>query len=995
MKKNHLRLVKHMATTIVLLLAAMVVLLIAAAHRTYTRQMERLDIYIGVLSGRTAQHVGDVFQDKLSAITSAACLYGEALGEDGADMTHLAQLEQASGFDRIRFIDAGGVSYTSDGETALVADRVYYMDGIRGGSGIISVSASRFNSARFIGFYAPVQLGDEVIGVLLGLLDEETVSAVLETELYGCPAFTMLVDANGRSLGQYRTAGSAYVEDLDAALSHFQVSQARDVLEAAADQTAMTFSFVGSGGASEGGIQPVSGTGWSLLQLFPSQVAAQMLAEINRDQHLTMLVLVVILMLIGAQLLCFTRQQVSAAQAQRSRDRMTSLLQSVADDYLCLISVDLNTQQEELFRLRESCGLEDWTGGDADYTHGMQKFARQFVCPQDRDRFLCAARLDTLLPLLERQRELYIEYDAIIGGELQHLQSKFILDRSDPGKPRLLSGIRNITELTHERIRTRTSMDLIVSAASTVYPFILEENLTKNEAFTVYNHSVVNEGLFQSFTMEEMMDSLKPTMPYPEDFEKLHDLMNRDAQLDAYRRGQRLLHVQVRQTGDDGQVHWMETRNILMENVTGDVYSISMTRCIDDDVRRTAELRQAKEAAESANRAKSTFLFNMSHDIRTPMNAIMGFSSLAEKYVNDPARVEDCLQKINLSGQYLLRLINSVLDLAYIESGKMTLDIRAHDIPAMLKNVKYVFQADLQKKQLTLDVACDVQDPVAYFDALKMNQIELNLIGNAIKYTPAGGHITYTVSQTGRGSGTADYRFTVKDNGIGMSEEFRRRVFDAFERENNSVVSGIEGSGLGLAITKRLVEELGGAITCRSEPGKGSEFVCTYTLRTGTAADAAPELPERGERLHAAGRRVLLVEDNALNREISREILSGAGFLVEEADDGDVAVEKVRRSAPGHYDLILMDVQMPRMDGYEATRRIRALPDPQLSHIPILAVTANAFAEDRQAALEAGMDGHIAKPVSVQALELAIARLLSRRSGDADTDPDSKEAPEQ
>ena len=284
---------------------------------------------------------------------------------------------------------------------------------------------------------------------------------------------------------------------------------------------------------------------------------------------------------------------------------------------------------------------------------------------------------------------------------------------------------------------------------------------------------------------------------------------------------------------------------------------------------------------------------------------------------------------------------------------------------------------------------------MAYFDALKMNQIELNLIGNAIKYTPAGGHITYTVSQTGSGSGTADYRFTVKDNGIGMSEEFRRRVFDAFERENNSVVSGIEGSGLGLAITKRLVEELGGAITCRSEPGKGSEFVCTYTLRTGTAADAAPELPESGERLHAAGRRVLLVEDNALNREISREILSGAGFLVEEADDGDAAVEKVRWSAPGHYDLILMDVQMPRMDGYEATRRIRALPDPQLSHIPILAVTANAFAEDRQAALEAGMDGHIAKPVSVQALELAIARLLSRRSGDADTDPDSKEAPEQ
>ena len=210
-----------------------------------------------------------------------------------------------------------------------------------------------------------------------------------------------------------------------------------------------------------------------------------------------------------------------------------------------------------------------------------------------------------------------------------------------------------------------------------------------------------------------------------------------------------------------------------------------------------------------------------------------------------------------------------------------------------------------------------------------------------------------------------------------MSEEFRRRVFDAFERENNSVASGIEGSGLGLAITKRLVEELGGAITCRSEPGKGSEFVCTYTLRTGTAADAAPELPESGERLHAAGRRVLLVEDNALNREISprdpqRRRFPGGGGGRRRRSRGKGPLVR-----PGHYDLILMDVQMPRMDGYEATRRIRALPDPQLSHIPILAVTANAFAEDRQAALEAGMDGHIAKPVSVQALELAIARLLS------------------
>ena len=414
-----------------------------------------------------------------------------------------------------------------------------------------------------------------------------------------------------------------------------------------------------------------------------------------------------------------------------------------------------------------------------------------------------------------------------------------------------------------------------------------------------------------------------------------------------------------------------------------------------EEQNRKLELAVRHEAA--ANRAKREFLFNMSHDIRTPMNAIIGFTSLAATHVDNKEQVLDYLKKISTSSQHLLSLINDVLDMSRIESGKVKIEEKAVHLPDLVHDIRSIIQPNISSKRLSLFIdTMDVVDEDIITDPLRLNQILLNILSNAIKFTPTGGMISIRIAEkNGAPAGRACYEFRIKDNGIGMSEEFRRRVFDAFERENNSVVSGIEGSGLGLAITKRLVEELGGAITCRSEPGKGSEFVCTYTLRTGTAADAAPELPESGERLHAAGRRVLLVEDNALNREISREILSDAGFLVEEADDGDAAVEKVRWSAPGHYDLILMDVQMPRMDGYEATRRIRALPDPQLSHIPILAVTANAFTEDRQAALEAGMDGHIAKPVSVQALELAIARLLSRRSGDADTNPDSKEAPEQ
>ena len=358
------------------------------------------------------------------------------------------------------------------------------------------------------------------------------------------------------------------------------------------------------------------------------------------------------------------------------------------------------------------------------------------------------------------------------------------------------------------------------------------------------------------------------------------------------------------------------------------------------------------------------------------MNAIMGFSSLAEKYADNPEKVTDCLKKINVSGEHLLRLINNVLDLARIENGKIELNMKAYDMLSTLKNVEYIFQSDFQNKSLNFELICDIQDRIVFLDMLKMNQIELNLIGNAIKYTPVGGKITYSVCQIGSKDGYATYRCSVKDNGIGMSEDFQKRVFNAFERENSRNVLKIEGAGLGLAIVKSLVEEMGGSITCTSEEGKGSEFVCIFTFRIGTEEDLEQEQSDDMKPLEIGRKHVLLVEDNALNREISREMLESSGFSVDVAENGDVAVEKLRKSQPGCYDLVLMDIQMPHMDGYEATRQIRALSDPVFAKIPIIAVTANAFEEDRQAALKAGMDEHISKPVDINELRKIIARLF-------------------
>lgn len=885
-------------------------------------------------------------------------------------------MEESSGFDRIRFVNMAGESYTSNGKIADVSDRDYFIKGSHGESGYTVVMHSRFNSARLIGFYAPVFKEGHICGVMIGFLEEATMSDILKTDIYGYPAFTMMVSAEGESLGQYQVEELENMSGLTETLAYIKADSAEKVLAAAENHTECVFSFEGTSGKSTGVIQPVSGTDWSLFQLFPSEATRKMVNEVNMDERFVMLLFCMVFILAGGHFVYYARKKAVLAQQNQNHGRMMSLLQSIADDYICLINVDLNTEIEEQFRIHRGDSITDWADGNYDYTHCIGEYARKVVSPIDRARFQSATKLSTLKEILSEQKDFYIEYDALVSGEPRRLQGKFTIDGNDRKAPHMLIGIRDITEQTEERIKAKTRMDLIVSAASAVYPFILEENLTQNQVHTVCNQGIVHNGLMEQLTMDEMMEELKTSIANEEDYNRIYAKMNREAQLRAYERGERVMEIRVRQRGDDGRTHWMETKNILMENITGDIFSISMTRCVDEEIRMTAELEQAKDEAESANRAKSTFLFNMSHDIRTPMNAIMGFSSMAERYVNDPEKVSDCLTKINVSGEHLLRLINNVLDLARIESGKMELDVQAHDIPASLKNVEYIFQADTQKKNQTLEVKCDIQDEIAFFDMLKMNQIELNLIGNAIKYTPNGGKILYFVEQVDRKDGYAVYRCLIKDNGIGMQEEFRKKIFDAFERENNSVVTGIEGAGLGLTIVKRLVEEMGGNIQCKSEPGKGSEFTCTFTFRIGTKADLENEADEDIVHVNVAGKRVLLVEDNALNREISREILAGKGFIVEEANDGDVAVEKVAASPAGYYDLILMDIQMPKMDGYEATRRIRNLPDKKLAGIPIIAVTANAFAEDRRAAIKAGMDGHISKPINISELNKVIISIL-------------------
>ena len=526
------------------------------------------------------------------------------------------------------------------------------------------------------------------------------------------------------------------------------------------------------------------------------------------------------------------------------------------------------------------------------------------------------------------------------------------------------------------------------------------------------------------------------------------------------------------------------------------------------------KLEIALQHEGAANRAKREFLFNMSHDIRTPMNAIIGFTSLAATHIDNREQVLDYLKKISTSSQHLLSLINDVLDMSRIESGKVKIEEKAVHLPDLVHDVRSIIQPNVAAKRLSLFIdTMDIEDEDIITDPLRLNQILLNILSNAIKFTPTGGMISIRIAQkNGAPKGCVCYEFRIKDNGIGMSEEFQKHIFEEFSREESSTVSGIQGTGLGMSITKNIVDLMGGTIALTSESGKGTEFIVTLcftrsgqkaepkqlpqleglralvadddtntclnvstmlskigmrpewtisgkeaVIRTKYAVEQGDEFsvyiidwlipdmngieivrqirkvignrcpiiiltaydwadiedearaagvtafcekplflselrrvlaepfraepasePAQPTAADLKGKKLLLVEDNELNREIALEILKEAGFVVDTAEDGAVAVQKIKQAAPGQYDLILMDIQMPNLDGYEATRQIRALPDAEKASIPIFAMTANAFEEDRQNALEAGMNGHIAKPLDVPHLLRVLADALKK-----------------
>ncbi|MDO4178959.1 MAG: response regulator [Phascolarctobacterium sp.] len=530
-------------------------------------------------------------------------------------------------------------------------------------------------------------------------------------------------------------------------------------------------------------------------------------------------------------------------------NRTDAVLRVVTEDYICLIDVDLSTEQQTRYFLNTETVAESirQVTEATDYTSANADFISSIVAPSDKERFLAATEISELKNLLKDTKEFTIEYDAVLKDSTRRFQQRFTMGTDAANKERMYIAIRDITDAEHLRF---------------------------------------------------------------------------------------------------------ETEKILLE---------------------------AREEAEAANRAKSTFLFNMSHDIRTPMNAIVGFTNLLERHGDDPKKRANYITKIQTSNEYMLSLINNVLEMSRIESGKTVLDEKVWNMEQLFDSIHSVFQPEVEKHELDFKIEYHMENKCILCDPTKLREIYLNILSNAVKYTPAGGKVTLFMEEfPSEKEGYACYKTVIADTGIGMSPDFLPTLFEEFSRERNSTESGIQGTGLGMAITKRIVNLMGGTIEVESELGKGSVFTVILPLKIASEEESkrATNMAKEYADVSFIGKRILLAEDNDLNAEIATEILQEAGFEVNRAEDGDVCVRMLKEAAPGYYDVILMDIQMPRMNGYEATRQIRKMTDLEKAGIPILAMTANAFEEDRRNAIEVGMNGHIAKPIDVGMLMESLAAIF-------------------
>lgn len=671
-------------------------------------------------------------------------------------------------------------------------------------------------------------------------------------------------------------------------------------------------------------------------------------------------------------------EQVSKLNAELASQM--DIIQSMSKIYYSSYYIDI--ENDTFFELNSKEGVRDVIGVNGNAQQTMDDMCGKIIMPKYREAIYEFTRLSTLNDRMKGKSFITYEYEGTISGWSQAFFIPGPRDENGYFK-HVIYAIRTIHDEKMREDRSNAIIEGLSQEYHTVCVVDKDTHLLKlvrsSGVSTIKNAIMIGHDYPDYDTALGMyIDSYVE----PEDRERMRKSILLTEVLHQLEENN-IYSVNYLRRDENGIVRYHQISFINADTESGSRQFVYAFRDIDKIVKEEnsfkQELRDAKKAAEAANEAKTAFLNNMSHDIRTPMNAILGFANLIDREKENPEKVAEYLKKVMAAGQYLLTIINNVLDLASIESGKTTIDEECADISSDDSSAIPLFTTLFQEKNITFTYSQEIQHPYIMLDKTKTQQITVNLLSNALKYTPEGGTVSVVMTEEPcEREGYGTYVMKISDTGIGMSPEFAKKVFDSFTRERNTTESKIDGTGLGMAIVKQLVTLMGGTIEVESEVGKGTTFIVTldHKIVLNPNEYAKNSHAHHSDIQKISGKRILLAEDNELNAEIALIVLQDAGLIVDWSRDGIECIKMLMESEPGYYDAILMDIQMPVLNGYDSAMRIRQMTDPEKAGIPIIAMTANAFEEDKKNAFAAGMNGHLAKPINIQELMQTLADLI-------------------
>ncbi len=1131
-KMEKRKLLQEMVYVFILLLA-IIVLFHWYAVQNSKRMEEQNKNYASDSARQTATRIDEEMDNALKLISTYAYFLGESLSEPEITAEMLKKMEENSWYDALIFTDSEGLDHASDGRTVDVADREFYTEGMRGESGTSIIFDPRFFDEAMACFYAPVRCDGEIIGVLRGAyLAEEYLKNMLATTYFGERADVYFCTSDGMVIASSddETHNGDLLEILLASgvIDQNISKEAREIFEYGGEGAFICDSRSKTDNIC---VRSLAESQYILVQTFPKNVTQRMI----RNENIVGIQLEG--MLIGLFVIYIIALLLRAGQEKKILERenreMGYIIHGINTLFSRFVIVDLETERYHYLSGTRPEGSSISVSGD--YEDFVGYLCSIMIEEPDRKELLDFLEKESVIEAMEGHEDLRYECHVQRNGhpEWEHMNI-MCLERKEGRASKILFSRQNITDVKERELKIQAEMSLanrkerqyqiaITSNAICTFEFNLTEDLIEEDITRMLEGKQISmverTGLKVPCKASQWLERWKEFV-LEESRENYCAIANVEHLRTCFEQGEAEVNVEYWYRDSlDREICVRQSFLMTRDDITDDILVMVVTKEITESVRKQKEQTQALQdalmQAQHANRAKTTFLSNMSHDIRTPMNAIIGFTTIAVTHIQNQDQVKDCLQKVLSSSNHLLSLINDILDMSRIESGKVQIKEQDCNISEMMHNLVNIIQPQVKAKQLELFIdTFEVANEDVIADGLKLNQVFINLLSNAVKYTPAGGTITFRIIQkTTFRHGYGDYAFVIKDNGIGMSQEFVEHIFEPFERETSVTQSGIQGTGLGMAITKNIVEMMNGTISVASVPGNGSEFTVELSLKLQdikknaeqikelnglrslvvdddfntcssvskmlgqlgmrsewttsgreavfraqvahdegdsyhtyiidwqmpelsgvetarkirkavgedapiiilTAYDwtdieeeakdagvtafcakplfmsdlksallAANNLGDKEEKAAAwtladfSGKRVLLVEDIELNREIAEVILTEAGFVVESAPDGTDAVAMVEKSEENYYDVVLMDVQMPIMNGYEATRTIRNMDRKDVKELPIIAMTANAMEEDKEAAIKHGMNAHISKPLDMDVFISVLGQYVSK-----------------